>query len=203
MRFLSGLLFCAALARFVFSQTELPPIPADLTTPVQQRLAFNGPMSMRIGWSTFQQLKQPTVYFGQSPHAMFRSATSQSSTTYPTSRTWSNTVTLTMLKPYTTYCASLAPTDERSEPNILLAGQTTRSCQPTPPSGPSRPRALLATTLLSPVRRFFFFLVASAPLINHRQWLAVRRVACRWRIITADSIFGLLSIRHALDHALL
>ncbi|KAJ7450509.1 hypothetical protein B0H11DRAFT_2077232 [Mycena galericulata] len=58
---------------------------------------------MRIGWSTFQQLEQPTVYFGHSPHSMSRSASSQSSTTYPTSRTWSNTVTLTGLEPYTTY----------------------------------------------------------------------------------------------------
>ncbi|KAJ7853904.1 Metallo-dependent phosphatase-like protein [Mycena leptocephala] len=111
MRFLSELLVCAALVPFVFAQTELPPIPADLTTPVQQRLAFNGPMSMRVGWSTFQQLKQPTVYFGQSPHAMFRAASSQSSTTYPTSRTWSNTVTLTMLKPYTTYYYKIVSTN--------------------------------------------------------------------------------------------
>ncbi|KAJ7430076.1 purple acid phosphatase-like protein, partial [Mycena latifolia] len=111
MRLLSGLLACAAFVPFVFAQTELPAIPADLTTPVQQRLAFNGPMSMRIGWSTFQQLEQPTVYFGQSPHAMFRSASSQSSTTYPTSRTWSNTVTLTMLKPYTTYYYKIVSTN--------------------------------------------------------------------------------------------
>ncbi|KAF8175082.1 Metallo-dependent phosphatase-like protein [Mycena galopus ATCC 62051] len=111
MSLLSGLLVYAALVLFVVAQTELPPIPADLTTPVQQRLAFNGPMSMRIGWSTFQQLEQPMVHFGESPHAMSRSASSQSSTTYPTSRTWSNTVTLTMLKPYTTYYYKIVSTN--------------------------------------------------------------------------------------------
>ncbi|KAJ7785114.1 Metallo-dependent phosphatase-like protein [Mycena maculata] len=103
---------------FRLCPNRTPAIPADLTTPVQQRLAFNGPTSMRIGWSTFQQLERPTVYFGQFIHAMFRSASSQSSTTYPTSRTWSNTVTMTMLEPYTTYCASLAAADERSEPEV-------------------------------------------------------------------------------------
>ncbi|KAF7363131.1 Acid phosphatase [Mycena venus] len=42
-----------------------------VTTPVQQRLAFNGPVSMRIEWSTFQQREQPTVYFGQFPARYF------------------------------------------------------------------------------------------------------------------------------------
>lgn len=37
-----GALFLAAGA---FAGANLPPIPADLTTPVQQRVAFHGPNS--------------------------------------------------------------------------------------------------------------------------------------------------------------
>lgn len=183
MRF-SGfkLLVCAALVPFVFGQTELPPIPTDLTTPVQQRLAFNGPTSMRIGWNTFQQLEEPTVYFGQAPNAMFRSASSQSSTTYPTSRTWSNTVTLTELEPYTTYCMSLAAMDERSEPNVPFAGfrLQDRVDQLHHRVLQDRARRWRPHSFRQCVVSFFFFLCkctqsASANLlINHRQWLAVR-----------------------------
>lgn len=86
--------------------TELPPIPADLSTPVQVRLAFNGPTGKRlystrnlyeltrcctgmaIGWNTFQKIDAPTVRWGLVPGALVRSASSSSanSVTYPTSR---------------------------------------------------------------------------------------------------------------------
>jgi hypothetical protein len=36
------------LAAGAFAAASYPPIPADLTTPVQQRLAVNGPNSMSI-----------------------------------------------------------------------------------------------------------------------------------------------------------
>ncbi|KAJ7635398.1 Metallo-dependent phosphatase-like protein [Roridomyces roridus] len=110
---LSGILLGAALlfGTGILAQPELPTIPADLSTPVQQRLAFNGPTSMRVGWSTYERLGKPTVEFGVFPHLMTRSASSESSTTYPTSRTWSNTVTLTGLLPYTTYYYKILSTN--------------------------------------------------------------------------------------------
>lgn len=36
------------LAAGAFAAASYPPIPADLTTPVQQRIAVNGPNSMSI-----------------------------------------------------------------------------------------------------------------------------------------------------------
>ncbi|KAF8307931.1 Metallo-dependent phosphatase [Clavulina sp. PMI_390] len=82
---------------------ELPAIPADLSTPVQARLAFNGATGMTVGWNTFTQLSNPKVHYGFWPNALWFSASSHSSVTYPTSRTWSNTVKLTGLLPSTTY----------------------------------------------------------------------------------------------------
>ncbi|KAF8307932.1 Metallo-dependent phosphatase [Clavulina sp. PMI_390] len=82
---------------------ELPPIPNDLTTPVQTRLAFNGDTGMTVGWNTFKQLSSPKVYYGSWPDQLWFSASSKSSITYPTSRTWANTVKLTGLTPSTTY----------------------------------------------------------------------------------------------------
>ncbi|KAF8307934.1 Metallo-dependent phosphatase [Clavulina sp. PMI_390] len=82
---------------------ELPAIPADLSTPVQTRLAFNGDTGMTVGWNTFEQLSNPKVYYGLSPNKLSLYASSHSSITYPTSRTWSNTVKITGLLPSTTY----------------------------------------------------------------------------------------------------
>lgn len=73
--------------------------------PVQHRLAYHGSTGMRISWSTYEQLESPTVQFGLSPHTLFfhKSSGSQASTTYPTSRTWNNHVTLEALLPNTKY----------------------------------------------------------------------------------------------------
>ncbi|KAF8307936.1 Metallo-dependent phosphatase [Clavulina sp. PMI_390] len=82
---------------------ELPPVPVDLSTPVQARLAFDGATGMTIGWNTFQQIANPQVHYGLSPNSLQSTALSSSSVKYQTSRTWANTVKLSGLLPSTTY----------------------------------------------------------------------------------------------------
>ncbi|KAF8313567.1 Metallo-dependent phosphatase [Clavulina sp. PMI_390] len=82
---------------------QLPPIPTDLSTPVQQRLAFQGPTAMAVGWNTYKQLSAPTVHYGTSPTSLNSTASSASSVTYKTSRTWANSVLISGLQPATTY----------------------------------------------------------------------------------------------------
>jgi hypothetical protein len=64
---------------------------------------------MAVGWNTFEKLERPTVYYGLSPEALWLSASAGegASVTYPTSRTWSNTVIIEGLFPATTYCEYL------------------------------------------------------------------------------------------------
>lgn len=106
-----------------------PPIPIDLTTPVQQRIAINGINSVSlasvsiekntnrliigitIGWNTYEQLKIPCVQYGLTSDLLFMEACSTSSITYPTSRTWSNAVTLNYLLPATTYYYKIVSTN--------------------------------------------------------------------------------------------
>ncbi|KAF4633574.1 hypothetical protein G7Y89_g4556 [Cudoniella acicularis] len=73
------------------------------TTPVQIRLAYQGPTAMMVSWNTFQQLANPTVSYGLSPDALTQTASSSVSITYATSLTYNNHVDITGLLPYTTY----------------------------------------------------------------------------------------------------
>ena len=59
---------------------------------------------MTVAWNTFKPLARPTVHYGLFPHSLVHKASSSSSVTYNTSRTWANTVKLTHLKPFMTYC---------------------------------------------------------------------------------------------------
>lgn len=58
---------------------------------------------MTVAWNTFQPLSNPTVHYGLQPNLLTSSANSSSSVTYPTSRTWSNTVKIEGLQPATIY----------------------------------------------------------------------------------------------------
>lgn len=60
---------------------------------------------MSVGWNTFEQLSKPCVSYGTSADSLDQTACSGDgdSSTYPTSRTWFNSVTLTGLKPATRY----------------------------------------------------------------------------------------------------
>lgn len=97
-----------------------PPIPKDLTTPVQQRLAFhannglccpdvlvspctNRQTAVAVGWSTYEKQNMSCVEYGFSASALNKKACANTSVTYPTSRTWSNFVVLTDLAAGTDY----------------------------------------------------------------------------------------------------
>ncbi|ODQ76018.1 hypothetical protein LIPSTDRAFT_1422 [Lipomyces starkeyi NRRL Y-11557] len=69
----------------------------------QIRLAYAGDNGMYVSWNTFEQLSNPTVHYGLSPHALNKHAFSNLSVTYATSLTYNNHVKLTGLKPDTTY----------------------------------------------------------------------------------------------------
>lgn len=106
---------------------DYPPIPADLTTPVQQRLAVKGldgmcktwsrtkrgltVLAVSIAWQTYEQLNQSCVQYGTSNSSLTSQVCSSVSTTYPTSRTWANVVTLTGLAPATTYYYKIVSTN--------------------------------------------------------------------------------------------
>ncbi|KAI5476675.1 Metallo-dependent phosphatase-like protein [Pseudohyphozyma bogoriensis] len=111
MLFKSSLLLAVAALAYGQTLEELPPLPQDLSTPYAIRLGFNGATGMNVGWSTYEQLEAPTVYFGTHPHTLQRSASSASSVTYPTSRMWANTVSLTGLLPATTYYYKITSTN--------------------------------------------------------------------------------------------
>lgn len=75
----------------------------EKTQPMQIRLAYAGTNGMSVSWNTNQQLSKPTVNFGNRPFSLHRSASSESSITYPSSSTFNNHVTLTGLEPDTKY----------------------------------------------------------------------------------------------------
>ncbi|KAJ6447165.1 acid phosphatase [Purpureocillium lavendulum] len=106
---------------------SLPPKPADLTTPVQQRIAVNGPNSISVAWNTYQKLSNPCVQYGTSADSLTLQACSSNSVTYPTSRTWSNSVTLTGLTPATTYYYKIVSTNSTADHFLSprLAGDKT------------------------------------------------------------------------------
>jgi len=95
-------------------------IPANLYEPLQHRLAYAGSTGMTVSWSTYKQLQKPTVFYTTDPRNFEKSTSSNESTTYETSRTYNNHVTLTGLKPATkywyqgkSYSASILWRDER------------------------------------------------------------------------------------------
>ncbi|KAK3941965.1 Metallo-dependent phosphatase-like protein [Diplogelasinospora grovesii] len=103
------------LASCAMAAASYPSKPADLSTPTQQRIAVNGPNSISIGWNTYTQLSQPCVQYGTSSNGLTSQACSTSSVTYATSRTWSNSVTLTGLAPATTYYYKIVSTNSSVE----------------------------------------------------------------------------------------
>lgn len=121
-------------AACAWAAASYPPIPQDRTTPVQQRLAVKGPngrqwfqfshitrglantqQAVSVGWNTYQKLTQPCVRYGTSNTSLTLQQCSTSSITYPTSRTYSNAVTLTGLTPATTYYYQIISTNSSIE----------------------------------------------------------------------------------------
>jgi hypothetical protein len=130
-------------ARCVIGAASYPPIPKDLTTPVQQRLAVSSTngiffvlssyvimlslAAMSVGWNTYQKITKPCVQYGTSSTALTLQTCSDSSFTYPTSRTYSNVVVLTGLAPATTYYYKIVSTNSTVEHffSPRVAGDTT------------------------------------------------------------------------------
>ncbi|KAF2756369.1 putative acid phosphatase [Pseudovirgaria hyperparasitica] len=88
-----------------------PTRPQDLTTPVQQRIAISAPHAVSIGWNTYQKLDRPCVNYGTTATNLTKQTCSSNSITYPTSRTYSNAVTLTDLSAATTYYYKIVSTN--------------------------------------------------------------------------------------------
>ncbi|ORY15350.1 Metallo-dependent phosphatase-like protein [Clohesyomyces aquaticus] len=103
------------LAGTAVGSASYPPIPKDLTTPVQQRLAVKGTNAVAVAWNTYQKLDQPCVQYGIASSSLTSQACSSDSTTYPTSRTYSNVVTLTGLPPATTIYYKIVSTNSSVE----------------------------------------------------------------------------------------
>ena len=72
-------------------------------------------LAVSVGWNTYEYLSQPCVNYGTSPTVLNSRACSSSSVTYPTSRTWSNAVTLTNLTSATTYYYQIVSTNSSVE----------------------------------------------------------------------------------------
>ncbi|KAI1167355.1 Metallo-dependent phosphatase-like protein [Nemania serpens] len=111
----ASLAWASAQAVGVMAGASYPAIPADRTTPTQQRIAIKGPNSVAVGWNTYQQLSKPCVQYGTSSSNLGSTACSTTSITYPSSRTWGNTVTLTGLSPGTTYYYKITSTNSSVE----------------------------------------------------------------------------------------
>ncbi|KAF9890275.1 hypothetical protein FE257_006189 [Aspergillus nanangensis] len=94
-----------------FARVNLPALPGDLTTPVQQRLAIYGPNAMSIGWNTYSKLNQSCVEYGLSEGCLDSRVCSRSASTYASSRTYSNVVVLSGLTPATTYYYKIVSTN--------------------------------------------------------------------------------------------
>ncbi|KAI1275126.1 Metallo-dependent phosphatase-like protein [Xylaria sp. FL0933] len=103
--------WASALVAGAMAGASYPAKPADLTTPTQQRIAIKGANSVAIGWNTYEQLSNPCVQYGTASDNLSLSACSTTSITYPNSRTWGNTVTLSDLTPGTTYYYKIVSTN--------------------------------------------------------------------------------------------
>ena len=72
-------------------------------------------LAIAVGWNTYEKLNQSCVQYGTSSDALISEACSTSSATYATSRTYSNSATLTGLTPATTYYYKIVSTNSSVE----------------------------------------------------------------------------------------
>jgi acid phosphatase type 7 len=100
------MLFPLTAATFVaLATTTLADKRDDCTEdmePTQIRLAYYGDRGMAVSWNTKVKMTKPTVDYGTGPQ-LDHSASSDISTTYPTSSTYNNHVVITGLDPDTRY----------------------------------------------------------------------------------------------------
>ncbi|KFY82131.1 hypothetical protein V500_10800 [Pseudogymnoascus sp. VKM F-4518 (FW-2643)] len=100
-----GAAFVAALATSALAAPEKHhDLCHDGLFPTQIRLAYASDKGMAVSWNTKEKLTKPTVYFGKHDDKnLNRFATSEISTTYPTSSTYNNHVVISGLQEDTTY----------------------------------------------------------------------------------------------------
>ncbi|KAK9343521.1 Metallo-dependent phosphatase-like protein [Lipomyces starkeyi] len=99
----SLVLVVLALASSVLAQINVPgQVPINRVEPLQHRLAYAGTTGMTVSWNTYEQINEPTVYYGTDSWDLSSYATG-TSVTYVTSLTWSNHVKITGLMPNTQY----------------------------------------------------------------------------------------------------
>lgn len=103
---LSAAVITLLQASFVCAGIQLPAEPADKSTPVQQRISLKGATGISVAWNTYEKLTKPCVQYGLTAGHLNTTVCSTTSVTYPSSRTWSNLVSLSGLKPATKYCMS-------------------------------------------------------------------------------------------------
>lgn len=86
---------------------------AIVAEPVRDHVAStNCSIAVSVGWNTYEQLSQSCVVYGTAPTRLhMKSCGSSPSTTYSTSRTWSNTAVLSGLTPATTYYYKIVSTN--------------------------------------------------------------------------------------------
>lgn len=72
-------------------------------------------LAISVGWNTYEKLTQPCVQYGTSAAALSSQACSSSSVTYTTSRTYSNSVTLSGLSAAKTYYYKIVSTNSSIE----------------------------------------------------------------------------------------
>ncbi|KAK9236928.1 Metallo-dependent phosphatase-like protein [Lipomyces kononenkoae] len=109
-----------AVASSALAQINVPgQVPLNPVEPLQHRLAYAGATGMTVSWNTYEQISEPTVYYGTNSWNLTSFATG-TSVTYASSLTWSNHVKITGLTPDTLYyyivshtncynCSELAP----------------------------------------------------------------------------------------------
>ncbi|KAL3460912.1 Metallo-dependent phosphatase-like protein [Aspergillus heterothallicus] len=116
MKFFAPFKTAPLMAAVIIAKAHYPALPADLTTPFQQRLAIYGPNSVSIGWNTYARLDESCVRFGTSSSNLDHiSCTVGMSTTYPSSRTYENVVILKDLTPGITYYYKIVSTNSTTE----------------------------------------------------------------------------------------
>ncbi|KAL3445822.1 Metallo-dependent phosphatase-like protein [Aspergillus insuetus] len=112
MKFFTIFKTAPLMAAVVIAKANYPSLPADLTTPFQQRLAIHGPNSISIGWNTYSHLDESCVRFGTSSGNLDHvSCMAGQPTTYLSSRTYENVVILENLTPGLTYYYKIVSTN--------------------------------------------------------------------------------------------
>jgi hypothetical protein len=104
LKALLALALATSVSAYAYAEADATPavVCNANTVPKQLRIAYAGPGAMAVSWNTNQKLWNPFVDFGKE-NEIDKTASSSISTTYATSSTYNNHVTLTKLQSDTVY----------------------------------------------------------------------------------------------------